>query len=76
MLKNTNNTINNVYWAMWQKFDLSREEGVEAIEWIAMAACVLLLLTAVGGGLSNNGESLGNTIVSTITAIVEKVFKF
>lgn len=69
------NWMTKAYVALHASLAHDDEQGVEAIEWIAMAAAVLLLLAAVGTGFQGSGEGLGTTIVKSVTAIVEKLIK-
>lgn len=69
------NMMTKAYVSLRASLAHDDEQGVEAIEWIAMAAAVLLLLAAVGAGFQGSGNDLGTTIVQSITAVVGKLIK-
>lgn len=66
-----NSMMTKAYCTLIANLAADDERGIEAVEWIAMAAAILILLTAVSGGLGNTGESLGQTIVKQITDVVK-----
>jgi hypothetical protein len=56
---------------MWQMYaaalrSIKREEAIENVEWIALAAIILVMLVAVGSMLEVGGQSIGGLIVSQI----------
>lgn len=51
---------------------LRREEAIENVEWIALAAIILVMLVVVGRMLKIGGEPIGNAIVNQIQAWIEK----
>ena len=57
-----------LYLRNYIKTALRREEGVETIEWIGMAAVVLALVGALGTVLGKGGgEQVGQAIADTLT---------
>lgn len=64
---------------LWAAFDAAwsghqHEEGAEAIEWIAMAAAVILLLVGVAAVLQGQGPGVGQMIVGAILSWISKLF--
>ena len=58
---------------MWQLLaaalrKLRREEAIENVEWIALAAIILVMLVVVGSMLRAGGQPIGNLIVDQIKA--------
>jgi hypothetical protein len=56
---------------MWQYLaaalrSLRRDEGIENVEWIALAAIILVMLVVVGSMLKVGGQPIGQTIVNQI----------
>ncbi|MCX6033021.1 MAG: hypothetical protein NT169_27525 [Chloroflexi bacterium] len=56
---------------MWQLFaaalrPLRREDGIENVEWIALAAIILVMLVVVGSMLKVGGQPIGQLIVDQI----------
>ena len=56
---------------MWQYLaaalrSLRRDEGIENVEWIALAAIILVMLVVVGSMLNVGGQPIGQTIVNQI----------
>jgi hypothetical protein len=45
-----------------------REDAIENVEWIALAAIILVMLVVVGRVLKVGGEPIGNMIVEQIQA--------
>jgi hypothetical protein len=45
-----------------------REDGIENVEWIALAAIILVMLVVVGSMLKIGGQPIGQTIVNQILA--------
>lgn len=71
-----NNLINKTYWTVWANLrylDPRDEQGIETIEWIAVAAVVLILLLAVQTIFDPMGYLVGMAIVA---AILEWIGKF
>lgn len=69
--------LSDLYWKFWTKLtslDTSEEDGAEAIEWIAMVAVIIVLLIAVQSAFSSQGQGLGSTIISLITAFISRAF--
>ena len=53
---------------------LNREEGAEAIEWIAMAAVVVILLAAMSFVFKPGGKAIGELIINAIKMWILKMF--
>ncbi|MBM4457680.1 MAG: hypothetical protein FJ011_07955 [Chloroflexi bacterium] len=56
---------------MWQIYaaalrSLKREEAIENVEWIALAAIILVMLVVVGSMLKVGGQPIGQMIVVQI----------
>jgi hypothetical protein len=56
---------------MWQMYaaalrSIKREEAIENVEWIALAAIILVMLVVVGSMLRVGGQPIGETIVQQI----------
>lgn len=71
-----NDMLNKVYWTTWANLgnlDPREEQGVETIEWIAVAAVILILLLAVQQIFKPGGVAIGSLI---IVAIIEWIQKF
>jgi hypothetical protein len=49
-----------------------REDAIENVEWIALAAIILVMLVVVGRVLKVGGEPIGNLIVEQILAWIGK----
>jgi len=50
----------------------TREDAIENVEWIALAAIILVMLVVVGRVLKVGGEPIGNLIVQQIQAWIGK----
>lgn len=56
---------------MWQVYatalrSIKREEAIENVEWIALAAIILVMLVVVGSMLKVGGQPIGQMIVVQI----------
>jgi hypothetical protein len=56
---------------MWQMYaaalrSIKREEANENVEWIALAAIILVMLVAVGSQLKSGGTTIGDFVVTQI----------
>ena len=56
--------------AIW----LQNEKGAEAIEWIAMAAVVIILLAAVSLVFKQEGKTIGELLIGAIVTWIAKMF--
>jgi len=74
MLRKWNDRVLEVYVRarVWLSREWTREDAIENIEWIALAAIVLVMLVVVGRMLKVGGEPIGSAIVSQIQAWIEK----
>jgi hypothetical protein len=52
-----------LYGMNWLDAKMSREEGIETIEWIAMAAVILALLSAMLLVVKKGGRSIGSLMI-------------
>jgi hypothetical protein len=52
-----------LYGMNWLDDKMSREEAIETIEWIAMAAVILALLSAMLLVVRKGGRSLGSLMI-------------
>ena len=55
-----------LYGMNWLDAKMRREEAIETIEWIAMAAVILALLMAMLLVVRRGGRSIGSLILSRI----------
>ena len=52
-----------LYGMNWLDAKMRREEGIETIEWIAMAAVILALLSAMLLVVKKGGRSIGSLMI-------------
>ncbi len=52
-----------LYGMNWLDAKMSREEAIETIEWIAMAAVILALLSAMLMVVKKGGRSIGSLMI-------------
>ena len=52
-----------LYGMNWLDAKMSREEAIETIEWIAMAAVILALLSAMLRVVKKGGRSIGSLMI-------------
>jgi len=52
-----------LYGMNWLDAKMRREEGIETIEWIAMAAVILALLSAMLIVVKKGGRSIGSLMI-------------
>jgi hypothetical protein len=61
-----------LYGMNWLDAKMRREEAIETIEWIAMAAVILALLGAIMTVFKKEGKSLGSLMIDRMKSWVKK----
>ncbi len=51
---------------------LRREKGVETVEWIALAAVILVLLLSIMAVFSEQGRAVGEAIIAKLTEWINR----
>lgn len=64
------NLFTKLYANLYAK--LASEDGIETIEWIGLAAVVLVLLGAIGGVFGDD-SSVGQAITNTMTSWINSL---
>lgn len=60
------------YVMNWLETKLRREEGIETLEWIALAAVILVFLLGVLGLMTNFGQATAALIFSKISQWISR----
>ena len=72
-----NKTLNWAYWQVWATLAVANDDetGAEVIEWIALVAILVFLMTFVYATIQNGGgQGIADQLITGTLTFVKKIF--